>query len=461
MQVLEPSTCIAHYRLLRRIARGGMSHVYLATDLFTDRLVAIKLVDSNHSEYCERFQREIRALAELSHDHILPVLDYGIYESWRYMAMPYIEHGTLRERLARGPMAVKEAGRILEQVASAVQYAHDHAIIHRDIKPSNILLRDGEHVYLTDFGLVKLLSEESQITQVGSLLGTPAYMAPELAEHAATTRSDIYALGIVLYQMLTGHVPFESTTPMGVYWKHLSEQPQPPSTRNPAIPPAFDSVVLQALEKNPEHRFKTVREFADAYQRVLKVRPVEARIVASLHSPAFHATINRTSRFRVSQLLQHTVLARGAAVALVAMMFFFVAPLWLGFAFYSMQNRPHSAASIEISAPLAVGHAQYVLPDLRDFPRVPPSHHQPLPTPSIALSGSPPPSSPHKHRRKHGQEQEQKQKQEQEHISGPAEAWGPLNDTVGTLPGSAAYVRSWTWAEPGDTPEVSTAFLHL
>src|SRR2546421_1694469 len=129
MQVLEPSTRIAHYCLLRRIARGGMSHVYLAQDIFTEQLVALKLVDSNHSEYCERLQREIRALTELTHNHILPTLDYGPYHSWHYLATPYVKYGTLRERLAQGPLTIKEAGNIFEQVASALQFAHEHGVI--------------------------------------------------------------------------------------------------------------------------------------------------------------------------------------------------------------------------------------------------------------------------------------------------------------------------------------------
>jgi len=128
MQVLEASTRIAHYCLQRRIARGGMSHVYLAQDIFTEQLVALKLVDKNQSEYYERLQREIRALADLTHNHILPTLDYGPYHSWYYLVTPYIEHGTLRERLVQGPLTIKEAGSILEQVASALQFAHDRGI---------------------------------------------------------------------------------------------------------------------------------------------------------------------------------------------------------------------------------------------------------------------------------------------------------------------------------------------
>src|SRR5881275_1656813 len=143
--------------------------------------------------------------------------------------MPYIERGTLRERLAKGPLNQQEAGNILAQVASAVQFAHDHGILHRDIKPSNILLKDKQHAYLADFGLAKGVEEVSDLTLTGCLIGTPEYMAPELADGPAITSSDIYALGIVLYQMLTGSLPFKGSTPIVIYCKHIQERPLPPS----------------------------------------------------------------------------------------------------------------------------------------------------------------------------------------------------------------------------------------
>ena len=420
MQVLEPSTCIAHYCLLRRIARGGMSHVYLAQDVFTEQLVALKLVDRNQSEHCERLQREIGAVAELIHDHILPALDYGPYYSWHYLATPYIEHGTLRERLTQGPLTIKEAGNIHEQIASALQFAHEHGIVHRDVKPSNILLRDGEHAYLTDFGLVKLIDEASDITQTGCMLGTPTYMAPELVEHDATPRSDIYALGIVLYQMLTGHIPFESTTPIGVYWKHLSESPVPPSTHNPAISPAIDAVVLHALEKNPQQRFGSASEFAQAYQQALG----GGQPIAPTHRYA--ATVGR---HRCDDTSKHAPTVRKTSAILAAVIFFFITPLWLGFTFYSFHYRSQPSAIMHAGAPLTVDH----LPAVLVFPPIPPLHQTPVanteppqPPPTSSSSSwfyqSPSPHQsppPHKHRHKHkdGDEQDQEQKHQAEDIS--------------------------------------------
>jgi hypothetical protein len=269
-------TALSHYRLQRRLGRGGMSEVYLATDETTQQDVAIKLVSSSHEEYTERFLHEIETMHTLTHKHILPVLDSGEHGPWRYLVMPYIRQGTLHGRLRRGRLTFQEASEILEQVVSALQYAHDQGIIHRDIKPSNILLdcsppiyRGG--VYLADFGLAKAVEDDYGITQTNCLMGTPEYLAPELMDGAATIKSDIYALGILLYEMVTGRVPFKASTPVGVCWKHLHEQPTPPSQLNPAINQATEQAILCALEKDPCHRFESAKALLDAYQESLAI----------------------------------------------------------------------------------------------------------------------------------------------------------------------------------------------
>ena len=245
-----------------------MSKVYLAQDRTTMREVAIKLVHANDI-HCERFRREVRIMSILQHDHILPVLDYGEYESWLYLVTPYIAQGTLDTLLAAGPLSCEEANEILQQLVDALQFAHERGIIHRDIKPSNVLLAEGRHVYLADFGLVKSSGEQGSLTQSGFLVGTPAYIAPEMVDGPATMASDIYALGVLLYQMLAGQPPFQADTPLALVWKHLQEEPLLPSTWNPALSPAVDAVILRALEKDPAERFGTPRELAEAYQRAL------------------------------------------------------------------------------------------------------------------------------------------------------------------------------------------------
>src|ERR1700674_5059253 len=223
--MLEHSDLIIskRFRLLKRLRRGGMSEVFLAFDEKAQQQVAIKLVTGNDSDCMKRLQSEVRILRKLSHQHILPVLDSGVAGSYYYLVTPYMQRGNLRERLAQGKLTQQEAQVILDQLADALQYAHGRGIVHRDIKPSNVLLDtiDASRVYLADFGLAKILEEGSDITQTGCLIGTPEYMAPELAYKSESVSSDIYALGILLYQMLTGRVPFTGTAPLAIYWKHI------------------------------------------------------------------------------------------------------------------------------------------------------------------------------------------------------------------------------------------------
>lgn len=262
-------TSLGRYRLIRRLGRGGMSEVYLAHDELMNREVAVKVVSSTHTDYIERFQREAEAIGRLQHDHILPAYDFGEQPPWHYLVMPYIPYCTLLDVLEKGPMSLEYAGELLQQIASGLQFAHDHGVIHRDIKPSNILLRDDHYAYLADFGLAKALDDPGKVTQTGVLLGTPEYMAPELADGPATKSSDVYALGILLYQMVTGKMPFTGDTPLMVYLKQMREQPVQPSRLNPAIPHAIDVVIMRALEKDPRRRYETSMALAEAYTRAL------------------------------------------------------------------------------------------------------------------------------------------------------------------------------------------------
>ncbi|HEX6482952.1 MAG TPA: protein kinase [Ktedonobacteraceae bacterium] len=277
-------TTLGRYRLKHKLGLGGMSQVYLAYDEDLDRDVAVKVVNSSQEEYIERFKREAKAIGRLTHEHILPAFDSGEQGLWHFLVMPYIEHNTLRERLERGDLTLQEAGELLQQIASALQCAHDNGIVHRDIKPSNILLRDDHYAYLADFGLAKSLEGASDLTQLGTLLGTPEYMAPELADGPATTSSDIYALGVLLYQMVTGRVPFDGETPVAIYMKQLREEPIPPSYINPAIPPAIEQVILRALAKDPLYRYQTAIDLAQAYMEAFEASTTSAE------PPSFYET---------------------------------------------------------------------------------------------------------------------------------------------------------------------------
>lgn len=271
MQETFEGQTLGRYHLQRCIGRGGMAVVYLAHDQQLQREVAVKIVHGGQAEDLARFRREAEMLATLTHEHILPIYDSGQQGPWHYLIAPHISHGTLADRLqTRGPLTPQEAGVFLAQVASALQYAHDRGILHRDIKPSNILLRDDSYVYLADFGIACMLEGESGLTQSGVCIGTPEYMAPEQYEQQASRESDIYALGIVLYMMLTGRQPFTAPTTLAIMQKQLHEQPTPPSRLNLALSPEIDQVVLGALEKDPRSRFQSVRAFANAYQHALQ-----------------------------------------------------------------------------------------------------------------------------------------------------------------------------------------------
>lgn len=322
----EPITISGRYRLLQSLRQGGMSEVYLAFDEQTRQQVAVKLVHaSNEADYLKRLQREIHLLRSFSHPSILPVLDAGEFDGYHYLVMPYMKRGNLRERLVRGRLTQDEAGALLEQLADALSYAHERGIVHRDIKPSNILLDDDEqHVYLADFGLAKTLDGCSDITQTGMLIGTPEYMAPELAEQPESISSDIYALGILLYNMLTGRLPFTGTTPLAIYWKHIQEEPLPPSSYNPALSPAVEAVIMRAIAKEPRHRFASAQAMKLAYNGALQGR----QTLTGIHTLPPVSVELRVLRGRAPL---RAYFQRGAAA--LAAFILLVLPVSLGFMF--------------------------------------------------------------------------------------------------------------------------------
>jgi serine/threonine-protein kinase len=258
------------YRLERELGQGGMATVYLAEDLKHGRKVAIKVLRPELAAVigAERFVREIRTIAALQHPHILGLIDSGEVSGTAYYVMPFVEGESLRDRLTREKqLPIADAVRIATEVASALDYAHRHGVIHRDIKPENILLHDGQAL-VADFGIALAVSSAggTRMTETGMSLGTPHYMSPEQAmgEREITGRSDVYALGCMLYEMLTGDPPFTGSTAQAIVAKVLTEPPRALVAQRRTIPPHVEAAVLTALEKLPADRFESAREFAEA-----------------------------------------------------------------------------------------------------------------------------------------------------------------------------------------------------
>ncbi|HYT33849.1 MAG TPA: protein kinase [Ktedonobacteraceae bacterium] len=287
---------LGRYFLVRLLGSGGMGDVYIAMDSTVNRQVAIKVIRAEVSpfpdpdagrEAARLFQREVKAIAGLDHPHILPLYDYGEITlsgtTLTYMVMPYREEGTLATWLSQSgnyhSLSPITFASILQQAASALQYAHDRQIVHQDVKPSNFLIRKDEqnphipYLQLADFGVAKFTSTTTNASQ--SIRGTPAYMAPEQWEGNPVFATDQYALAIMAYELLTGRTPFQGGITQVMY-QHLTVQPQPPGVYNPHIPADINEVVLHALAKKPESRFRTISAFANAFQQAVQSMDVPA-----------------------------------------------------------------------------------------------------------------------------------------------------------------------------------------
>jgi beta-lactam-binding protein with PASTA domain len=265
----EPSPTIidGRYRVLERVGTGGMADVFCAEDLQLGRKVAVKVLHRRFAEdasFLERFRQEASSAAGLSHPNVVAIYDRGSWDGTLYIAMEYLEGPTLKELVAReGPLPPARAIAFTEQILKAARFAHSRSIIHRDLKPQNVIVGPDDRIKVTDFGIAKAGSAE--ITETGSMMGTAQYVAPEQAEGRTVAASaDLYAVGVILYELLTGRVPFDGDNPIAIALKHMQEAPVPPSQLQPAVSPALDAVVLHALAKEPEHRFQTADAFLAA-----------------------------------------------------------------------------------------------------------------------------------------------------------------------------------------------------
>jgi serine/threonine protein kinase len=273
---LEGQT-LGKYRVLDALGRGGMAQVYRGYHPQLDRHVAIKVLRTDlveQEEFLERFRREAHAVSGLRHANIVQVFDFDVQDDFYYMVMELLEGDTLRAqlneyRVKKERIPLNEIARILTDVLSGLEYAHSEGVIHRDIKPANIMLTKKGQAVLTDFGIAQILGS-TRVTVSGAMMGTLNYMAPEQGlENRCDARSDIYSLGIVLYEMLTGYPPFDADTPLAILMKHLNDPLPLPSKLDPNLPPSFEQIVLKALSKDPEDRYQSAAEMLAAVQNTL------------------------------------------------------------------------------------------------------------------------------------------------------------------------------------------------
>jgi eukaryotic-like serine/threonine-protein kinase len=283
---MEPNQPLSgRYELSHLVARGGMAEVYRAHDRLLDRPVALKILFPELSvdrAFVERFRREAQAAANLSHPNIVPVFDWGEDGGTYFIVMEFIDGRALSSILrTAGPMHPDRAAEIGADVAIALAYAHRHGVIHRDVKPGNVLITEDGIVKVTDFGIARAINTEESLTQTGAVMGTATYFSPEQAEGMGVdARSDIYSLGVVLFEMVTGRPPFMGDTPVAVASKHVRENPPAPRDINPSVPPDLEAIILKCLAKSPEYRYATGDDL-----RVDLLRFREGRAVGAVAPP--------------------------------------------------------------------------------------------------------------------------------------------------------------------------------
>ncbi len=267
-----PVENLGKYRLIEQIGQGGMATVFKAADTETGWEVAVKVMSpvmAQDSQFTKRFKREAEVVMRLKHPHIVPVVDFGQDAGYAYLVMPLLEVGSLADKLKLGPLTPSEGGMLVDQLGSALEFAHEQGVIHRDVKPSNVLLDEKGNALLADFGLARI--HDASVSLTGSaLLGTPAYMSPEQARgEKVSAASDQYSLGVILFQLCTGELPFQAETPMAVMLKHINEPIPLARLRSPNVPEAIERVILKATAKIPAERFGSMSEMNAAFQSAL------------------------------------------------------------------------------------------------------------------------------------------------------------------------------------------------
>src|SRR2546421_2701335 len=306
---------LGDYELLDEVGRGGQGVVFRARQKSLNRIVALKVISLGQwasKVHLKRFRLEAEAAARLEHPGIVPIHEVGERDGSCYFSMKFIEGGQLDEVVRRTPMSIRQAAELVARVARTVHYAHEHGILHRDIKPGNILLDQKGEPHLTDFGLARLVETESTVTRTLEVLGTPSYMAPEQAvgnNAAIGSVTDVYGLGAVLYQLLTGQPPFAGGTTYETIKLLLDTEPRQPRALNPKIDRDLSTICLKCLEKDPKRRYTSALAQAEDLERWLKHEPIQAR-----HTGVFARGKKWVQRNPTSALLATSLLALAAAI---------------------------------------------------------------------------------------------------------------------------------------------------
>ena len=327
---LEGKLLGSRYEIIEKIGNGGMATVYKAKDLVLKRYVAVKILREEYTtdnEFIKRFNTEAESAASLTHPNIVSVYDVGKEGNLYYIVMELIKGKTLKEIIVEdGRMGWKWSVKIAKQIAQALETAHRNNIIHRDIKPHNIIITEDGTAKVTDFGIAKAVSN-STITAFGTTIGSVHYFSPEHARGGYTdAKSDLYSLGVVLYEMVTGRVPFDADTPVSVALKHMQEKPVPPIELNPAIPQSLNDLILKAMEKDPNMRYSTATEMIEDLDKILKDPEAEVGVVDKSQARArrIQQEDNQTNQSKSAKFKKYLEEHKGVKIALIVAIFLIV-----------------------------------------------------------------------------------------------------------------------------------------